>query len=128
MVLIKSASGQLRCMGPAQVRKTAGQGFCKSSGKMSRQRVQQMTGPCKTTEALLDRTFPACDITDEFFKNRKSALTPPVVDGFGHINTPSTPVQRRYHTRADQITDIGNRPVITKLDELILPDTVVTAS
>src|SRR5690606_15318693 len=49
---------------------------------------------------------------------------PPKVDRIGHVDPAATSIPRRNEPGADEIGEIRNRPVVTRLDVLVFPQTI----
>src|SRR5687767_8054423 len=73
-------------------------------------------------------SVPTGDIGDQFFQNAGSACASSIVDCLRYIYSPGTQVKSGYHARGYQLSDIGDSPVRTKINERVVPEPIITAS
>jgi hypothetical protein len=112
-------------------------------GKAARWRAGDQAGPCRAAshqrrieavrraaepaEGFDHDAVPAGDVAHQSLEHGHRALAAAIEDGARDIGAPAAAVERVQQPCADQLADIGQRPVVGGLGELVLPQPVDAA-
>jgi hypothetical protein len=83
--------------------------------------VQPVAAARQSAEELDPLGVPAADIRGDLFQDAERALAAAVIDRIGDIEPLAARVQAQDQAGIDQFRDVGDHPVVARLDRLVFP-------
>jgi hypothetical protein len=86
-----------------------------------------MSGAADPAEKLDHLGVPPGDVDRDLFEDRNRAFATPVVDRLGDVQPLAARVEAGHQPGRQQVANIGDDPVVTGLDRLIVPQPIDAA-
>jgi len=84
--------------------------------------------PSQPPEELDDACIPSRDVVRDLLEDRNRAFATAVVNGLGNVDSLAAPVKVGNKSCGEQVSNVGDDPVVAGLDRLIFPEAIHAAA